>query len=631
MTQSHSLCRPQTRSPQRPLTVNAPVELTPGSERPPTHDRWTRLRCGIAAPCVLAVIWLSGCTNMTPRFPQSVLPSTLDTNAAGVGGATGQPQGQSPAVVTAGHVQSTGETQAVGNPGSAAPASIPASIPASMPASMPANAVQPTSGEQELHTVRQYPNTAVPQPPPTTTTTQGGAYPYQGSMNAPLQNPPASGGTVYSYQQPVAPPAPVTNSTTTFPPTQFGPRTPVNSGTGVIPGLGPAYPPYGTDPVYSPTVREADLIINGFPARTGRIMFGGAVNSDAGVTGQITIDERNFDICRWPRSFQDLFSGTAFRGAGQTFRIEAAPGSDFDRYSAQWATPNLFGYLPLSFSVSGFLFDRRYDDWDENRLGMQLSYGYRITPDLSLTFGFDGQRVKVDNPRATVPIFDNAVPPNVIGFEPIDDLKAVTGDNRKTELYSGSIGLTHNTRDTPIQPSAGHYFEFEYEYNFGDFEYSQFDLEFRQYWLLRSRADGSGKQTISYSTQVGFSGDDTPIFDRYFAGGYATLRGFDFRGVGPRDAGINSGGLFQWVNSVEYMFPITADDAFRGVAFCDFGTVEPKATIDGDNFRVAPGFGLRIAIPALGPAPLAFDYAIPVESATGDEERPFSFYMSVIR
>ncbi len=101
-------------------------------------------------------------------------------------------------------------------------------------------------------------------------------------------------------------------------------------------------------------------------------MLGGAVNSDAGVTGQLTIDERNFDITRWPRSFQDMFSGTAFRGAGQTFRLEAAPGSDFQRYTMQFADPNLLGYLPISMSVSGFLFDRRFNDWDEERSGRTI-------------------------------------------------------------------------------------------------------------------------------------------------------------------------------------------------------------------------------------------------------------------
>ena len=148
-----------------------------------------------------------------------------------------------------------------------------------------------------------------------------------------------------------------------------------------------------------PRVREADLVINGFPARTGRIMLGGAVNSDAGVTGQLTIDERNFDISRWPRSFRDLFSGTAFRGAGQTFRVEAAPGTNFQRYTVQFADPNIFGYKPVSMSVSGFLYDRRFTDWDEQRLGGRLAFGYRVTPDLSVSAGVSGQSVDITNPR----------------------------------------------------------------------------------------------------------------------------------------------------------------------------------------------------------------------------------------
>ena len=37
-------------------------------------------------------------------------------------------------------------------------------------------------------------------------------------------------------------------------------------------------------------------------ARTGRFMFGAGVNSDAGVTGQITVDERNFDLFGFPRT-----------------------------------------------------------------------------------------------------------------------------------------------------------------------------------------------------------------------------------------------------------------------------------------------------------------------------------------
>ena len=52
-------------------------------------------------------------------------------------------------------------------------------------------------------------------------------------------------------------------------------------------------------------------------------MFGVGVYSDAGVIGNIVIDERNFDLFRVPRSWQDVGNGQAFRGGGQGFRLEA--------------------------------------------------------------------------------------------------------------------------------------------------------------------------------------------------------------------------------------------------------------------------------------------------------------------
>lgn len=375
--------------------------------------------------------------------------------------------------------------------------------------------------------------------------------------------------------------------------------------------------PYGAVDPYNvfqgPRERTADLVLSGYPARTGRIMLGGAVNSDAGVTGQLTIDEKNFDICRWPTSFQDLFSGTAFRGRGQTLRLEAAPGSQFQRYMATFVEPSIFN-RPISMSVNGFLYDRRFDDWDEQRLGGRVGLGYRITPDLSVSVSAGGQNVNIRNPSVPTP----------------QQLTDVLGDNA---LYSGEVSLKHDTRNSPILASRGHFFDFSFEQAFGDFNYANFELGFRQYWTLAERADGSGKQTLSYSTQAGFSGEETPVFENYFAGGYATIRGFEFRGASPVDVptGVEVGGRFQFLNSVEYMFPITADDAFRGVAFVDFGTVEQNIEINADQFRVAPGLGLRVAIPMLGPAPLAFDFAYPIAKADTDQTRLFSFYMSAVR
>ncbi len=77
--------------------------------------------------------------------------------------------------------------------------------------------------------------------------------------------------------------------------------------------------------------------------------------------------------------------------------------------------------------------------------------------------------------------------------------------------------------------------------------------------------------------------------------------------------------------------PLTADDMLRMVAFVDFGTVENSVKFDWDNFRIAPGLGLRVAVPALGPAPLAFDFAVPVNKSDTDDTRIFQFSMGVAR
>ncbi len=45
------------------------------------------------------------------------------------------------------------------------------------------------------------------------------------------------------------------------------------------------------------------------------------------------------------------------------------------------------------------------------------------------------------------------------------------------------------------------------------------------------------------------------------------------------------GGEFMWINSLEYMFPITANDMLRGVLFVDAGTVEEQVELK--DYRVA--------------------------------------------
>jgi outer membrane protein insertion porin family len=387
---------------------------------------------------------------------------------------------------------------------------------------------------------------------------------------------------------------------------------PVLGGPSVV---GPGFPGPGGLPggsFFDPNERYADTDIDVTPGRTGNFQIGGTVNSDAGVAGQISVSERNFDILAFPRSWDDIVAGRAFRGAGQNFRVEAMPGNTVSRYMVSFSDPFMFGYLPYSFSSNGFYFDRRYRDWDENRVGGRLALGYRITPDLSLSVGITGQQVKVDNLR-------------ILG---IPELDKIQGDH---DLWTGQVKLSYFSLDHPFDPTEGYALDLTYDQTFGSFDYPRGIIDYRRYFMVSQRPDGSGRHTLATMFNFGFSGSDTPIFENFFAGGYSTMRGFEFRGASPKVGDVQVGGRFQFLGTAEYKFPLTADDMLKGVVFCDYGTVERDIEIDWDNFRIAPGLGLRINVPALGPAPLAFDFGFPITHADGDERQVFSFYMGFTR
>jgi outer membrane protein insertion porin family len=128
---------------------------------------------------------------------------------------------------------------------------------------------------------------------------------------------------------------------------------------------------------------------------------------------------------------------------------------------------------------------------------------------------------------------------------------------------------------------------------------------------------------------MGWTGDNTPIFERFFAGGFQSFRGFAFRGVSPTQQGVYIGGQFMAIGTVEYQVPLLANSMVSLVTFSDFGTVEDGVTLGG--FRCSVGAGLRVALPMLGPVPLAFDFGVPVVRQQTDITQVFSFYVGLTR
>src|SRR5207249_1324873 len=81
--------------------------------------------------------------------------------------------------------------------------------------------------------------------------------------------------------------------------------------------------PVGDDP----NTRDVLIEASDRDAKTANFTVGAGVNSNGGLGGNITYEQRNFDIANWPHNWHDFVSGSSFIGAGQLFRITLEPGT----------------------------------------------------------------------------------------------------------------------------------------------------------------------------------------------------------------------------------------------------------------------------------------------------------------
>lgn len=364
-----------------------------------------------------------------------------------------------------------------------------------------------------------------------------------------------------------------------------------------------------------PESEYKDVIIRVRETQTGQAGLQIGVNSNAGLSGTATINQRNFDILRIPTSFDDLFSGRAFRGAGQELRLTAMPGTVFQRYEATWREPYLFDSR-YGLTTNFYYTDRGFEEFNESR------YGTRIT---------------LDRRFENNPIWGASVSTRVEGVNvnklPFDVPEEIFRDRGHHFVLGLRGGVNRDTRDSFLTPSSGSLLDVGFEQVLGDYTFPIGTANFTKFWTLHQARDGGWKGILASRTQLTLMADDAPVFERVFAGGFNSLRGFQFRGVGPVGYGplgsrFHTGGTFALLNTLEYQLPLVANERVSFVAFVDHGTVNDQVSMA--EYRVSVGVGLRLKIPGMGPLPIALDFGFPVKQGQNDVKQVFSFYVGWI-
>lgn len=349
-------------------------------------------------------------------------------------------------------------------------------------------------------------------------------------------------------------------------------------------------------------------------AQTSQFIAGVSASADAGLFGNIVLENKNFDIGDWPRNWGEFLRGKAFRGAGQTMRMELRPGTEFTEFRIDFREP-YFLDKPIGFSVGASLFERGRDGYDERRGGGYFSFDKRFEDGLLKGWGAE-----------------LAFRAEYVGVEDVEsfaakDIRDVEGGNY---LSTAKFTLAHDTTDSRFDPTEGHRVSFAWEQAGamgGDFFYAKLTGGAVRHWTL-AIDDEDRRSVFSVRGRAGQILGDAPVFERFYAGGISSMRGFDFRGISPRD-GLRKnriGGDFMLLTGAEYSFPLYTK-VIRGVFFFDMGTVEPNLGIN--TWRAALGGGIRLTLPIFGTVPMEFDLAIPVSKDGDDDTRIFSFFIGL--
>ena len=386
---------------------------------------------------------------------------------------------------------------------------------------------------------------------------------------------------------------------------------------------------------------------------TGKITAGVGVSSQDSIVGSFGISQRNFDYKDRPKTLRDLYTGKSFRGAGQNFSINLSAGSESQAYSATFTNPWIFG-KPISMTSSVYYNNYEYEDeYHERRIGFSLLYGKRLfdIKELTVNAGYRLEMVGLSN-------FEEAT-----GYT-YEYIRQEGNHNVSRWL----AGLNYDSRDSSWEPTKGAMFSANLELAgkyaasskdfwrgflsgqyfipfFVDSQERNWSLGFRgDVAYARAYGDGDGKST--YGDQEYDFKHEVPYYERFHLGGVGSVRGFDHRGITPRDYHNNAiGGEGMVSGSAELFFPIW-ERVVRGSMFYDMGTVwrygrDPgyKAGVDKvmkepltsteRKWRSSFGFGLHIKTP-LGPMPIRLYYAMPINKQEGDEIQRFQFSMGAL-
>ncbi len=360
---------------------------------------------------------------------------------------------------------------------------------------------------------------------------------------------------------------------------------------------------FETSPTERSNVNNLDISVK--ETKTGEFAFGGGYSSVDQFIGFVQVTQRNFDLLNFPY----------FTGDGQNLILRAEIGLTRNDFDLSWTEPWIFDY-PLAFGVDGYhrTHLRRTHvgyGYREVRSGGDLRLGKEFLEYFNTSLMYRLENVDISD----------------VTDEATQDLRDEQGRNWVSSLI---WGISFDNRDNIFSPTRGFFTGTSLEtsggFLLGDKDYMKGYLWTNYYYSPIKNI------VIEFKARAGLADsyldtDKVPIYERFYAGGMNTIRGYGERRVGPRDPASNDpiGGEAMIVGNAELTFPIY-EKVIKGAIFYDVGNVWANiGDFTQGGYKQGAGVGIRVKTPI---GPIKLDWGYPLSDNQGDE-RKGEFYFSV--
>jgi outer membrane protein insertion porin family len=210
----------------------------------------------------------------------------------------------------------------------------------------------------------------------------------------------------------------------------------------------------------------------------------------------------------------------------------------------------------------------------------------------------------------------------------------VNGDSSNIYQLGGSV--IHDTRNKTVFADRGNLQQLNLELAVpgSDLEYYRADYSNQGYIpITASGLTLSLTGEVAYGDSYGGT-SDLPFFEKYYGGGFGTVRGYEANSLGPRDSTVFNdplGGNFRVISNIELLFPppFTEEASnLRFGVFFDAGNVfEDVGAFSISDIRTSVGVSTSWITPV---GALTFSLAQALNAQPEDETEVFQFYIGTI-